>query len=224
MIWEKENRFPEFISRHHLLVLYGTNSLSDSMSFPEILTPDERTAARRLRDPEQQETWLCCRATLRLSLASFLGGSPRELEFRQNHFGKPYLRNSDLYFSVSHSKQAFLLAFNWNGRVGVDLELLDGSEDLPLLAEYAFSEPEKHYCLHGKNRARFTEVWTQKEAFLKAAGVGLVNQLTTFTVIGGPKNITAQFNLNQKTFLCPGNETGAIAYKGVLPLKFVCLT
>lgn len=220
MIWEKAS---ELTNRQHLLVLYGTNSLSDSIHFPEILTPEELAGAGRLRDQQQKNTWLCCRASLRLSLASLLNSSPQELKFMKNHFGKLSLRNSDLFFNVSHTKHAFLLAFNYNGRVGVDLELLDGSEDLPLLADYAFSEPEKRYCLHGRSPERFTEVWTRKEAFLKAAGVGLVNQLTAFSVLGDTNNAIDQFKLNQKSFLCPGEETGAIVYKGIQPVKFVSL-
>ena len=116
-----------------------------------------------------------------------------------------------------------MLGFNHLGRIGVDIEKLSGREELPSLISYAFSAEEADYCSKGILPERFTEVWTLKEAFLKAVGVGLVDELPSITVKGN-NNYINRLALNQKTFLCPNGETGSIVYKKEPPIKHIWLT
>jgi len=174
----------------------------------------------QLRGEGQKNTWQSCRATLRLILGAYLGKKAVEIEFGKGWFGKPYLAGTDLCFNVSHSRHSFLLGFNRGGRIGVDIELLNGSEDLPSLVKYAFSATEAKYFHKNESAERFTEIWTLKEAFLKAAGAGLVDDLTAITVSGESANFITQYKLNQKSFLCPNGETGSVVYRNNMPLEF----
>ena len=223
--WEKSDSI-ENITREKdsLILVYGTNSLVKSLPLHEILTFEEAAYSERLRGEEQKSTWLSCRATLRLILGSYLGKKPIDIEFRKGRYGKLYLPGTNLFFNVSHSKSAFLLGFSFWGRIGVDIELLNGSEDLPSMVEYAFSNAEVQYCHNGENRARFTEIWTLKEAFLKAVGIGLVDQLTSISVSEIVQNDISRIKLNHKSFFCPNGETGSIVYTKNKPVKFIWLT
>jgi len=131
--------------------------------------------------------------------------------------------DSKLSFNVSHSNSSFLLGFNLLGRIGVDIEKLSGREDLPSLIKYAFSDDEATYCNNGNLAEGFTEVWTMKEAFLKAVGAGLVDQLPSISVIGPVANYIYRFKLNQESFLCPNGETGSIVYRKDQPIKYIWL-
>ncbi len=223
MNWQKSDSIQEITKEDHLLIIYGTNSFANNLKLNYILTQEELNYSERLRGPGQKNTWLSCRATLRLVLASYLLTNPQIIELKKGRFGKLYVDDSKLSFNVSHSNSSFLLGFNLLGRIGVDIEKLSGREDLPSLIRYAFSDDEATYCNNGNLAERFTEVWTMKEAFLKALGVGLVNELTLVTVTKTAENNVSQLNLNQKSFICPNGETGSIVYRKDQPIKYIWL-
>lgn len=224
MNWLKSDNIQEITGSNDLAIVYGTNSLAENSDLHKILTPKELIYAERLKGSGQKSTWLSCRSALRLILGSYLNMPPVEIEFKKGRFGKLYITDTDLCFNVSHTNSAFLLAFNFCGRIGVDIEMLTGKEDLPLLIRYAFSDAETDYCNNGNLAERFTEIWTRKEAFLKAAGVGLVDQLTAINVTGTNENDISRLKLNSKTFTCPNGETGSVVFKNKLPLKFSWIT
>lgn len=219
--WEKSGNINKITISDHLLIVYGTNLLVEALTITEILTSEELNYSERLKGNGQKNTWLSCRAVLRLLLATYLKQNPKEIEFRKGKFGKLSITDSELSFNISHTNQSFILGFNLLGRIGVDIEKLSGKEDLTGMMEYAFSTEETNYCKKGETADRFLEVWTLKEAFLKAAGIGLVNELAAFSVIGNQENKIARYKLNKKTFLCPNGETGSIVHRSNLPLKFI---
>ncbi|MBW8331757.1 MAG: 4'-phosphopantetheinyl transferase superfamily protein [Prolixibacteraceae bacterium] len=220
MNWLKSDSLQEITGSNDLVIVYGTNSMAENPDLHEILTPEELIYADRLKGSGQKSTWLSCRSALRLILGSYLKKPPIEIEFRKGRFGKPFIVGTNLCFNVSHTNRSFLLAFNSSGRIGVDIEMLTGKEDLQLLIRYAFSDAETNYCNNGNLAERFTEVWTRKEALLKAAGIGLVDQLTAITVTGTTGNDISRLKLNSKTFTCPNGETGSIVYRKDQPIRF----
>ncbi len=223
--WEfiKAENISAITNKDDLPVIYGTNLLTSELPFKEVLTPEELSYSERLKGLGQKETWVCCRTSLRLVMGSYLNRKPIDIEFKKGRFGKLHIENCRISFNLSHSGNSFLLGFNSNGRIGIDIEKLSGKEDLPRLIDYAFSENEAKYCSNGEIAERFMETWTLKEAFLKAVGVGLVDNLELITVNGTPDNNIVQLKLNQETFPCPNGETGSIVYKNNLPLKFIHL-
>ncbi|HZL12483.1 MAG TPA: 4'-phosphopantetheinyl transferase superfamily protein [Prolixibacteraceae bacterium] len=223
MNWEKSENIPELKNGDPLHIVYGTHTFTDSLSLEKILTPEELIYSEKLRGEGQKNTWLSCRATLRLILGTYLNKEPMEVEFVKSRFGKLSLVDSNLFFNVSHSSHSFLLGFCTNGRIGVDIEKLSGREDLPALIEYAFSEEEANYCQTGNLTERFAEIWTLKEAFLKAMGIGLVDDLKSITVIGNQQNNISRLKFNHQTFQCPNGETGTIIYRNCKTLRFVWL-
>lgn len=225
MNWVKSVKIPELSNEQEsLMIVYGSDYQSDSLALKEILSTQELAYSERLVNEDQKKTWLSCRATLRLILGAYLNKRPFDVELRKGQFGKLYLSGSNLFFNVSHSHDAFLLGFCFGGRIGIDIEILNGSEDLPSMVKYAFSEIEAQYCRNGENPERFVEIWTSKEALLKAAGVGMVDCLTLITVSENVQNDISRFDLYQKSFLCPGKETASIVYRTNKPIKTIWLT
>ena len=204
-------------------ICYGTDSLASSWNLAEILTVDELSSANKLRNELQRSTWRSCRAALRLILGTYFGIKPAEIQLKTNHFGKLFVSNSNLSFNVSHTDKSFLLGFNFGGRIGVDLEYLTGKEDRPLLVGYAFSWQETDFCNQGSTAENFLRIWTLKEAYLKATGVGLVDYLKSVNVYGISDSEIEARQLSQETFTCPGGETASIVYRNEKLINYIWL-
>ena len=98
-----------------------------------------------------------------LLLNSLLGGS---LLSRDDN-GKPHLPNDDRYISISHSDKWVALAIS-QCEIGLDIQLLSPIRRKVL--SRCFSVAEQDYV--GNDSARFTQLWTNKEAYGKYTGLG----------------------------------------------------
>lgn len=108
-------------------------------------------------------------------LSEYLGENIIPSDICRNLYNKPYINNADIYFNLSHSQNAFLISVS-RYESGIDIE--DNSLDINYLdcMNYAFSDEELKYC-NIDTFNNFFEVWTLKEAYLKAIGIGLTDNL-----------------------------------------------
>jgi 4'-phosphopantetheinyl transferase len=98
-----------------------------------------------------------------------------------DEFGKPYIINySDIHFGVSHSKGAAVFA-EARSPIGIDIEKIKPFDDMERIAKRYFAPDEYDYCRG--NSARFFEIWTKKEAYIKMTGRGLSQGLRSFSVL-----------------------------------------
>ena len=96
-----------------------------------------------------------------------------KVEYIYNEFGKPYIKDSNLYFSLSHSNGVIALAVS-KEEIGLDIELIKDVKDN--LAHKVMNEAEYNiYKGLSKNDkiSYFYEVWTSKEAYVKKLGSAL---------------------------------------------------
>ncbi len=106
-------------------------------------------------------------------------GIESNVEFSYNDNGKPYFNNTNLKFSISHSIDTVVVAFD-DEDIGVDIEKIDyfNSE----LINYIFSKNDKQIYSNKLNSTEFVcRVWTKKEAFVKAIGDGLLDSFANLT-------------------------------------------
>lgn len=156
--------------------------------FPEALSPEmalagittgENERATRFRFAEDANRWACYRAQLRILLGQTLQIPPLEVPLELTAQGKPRLStpHHQLHFNLSHCADLGLLIVCRNGPVGVDLESLDRAKDLAN-CESTFCHPAEIARLPepgaGRN-SQLLEIWTAKEALLKALGTGLMH-------------------------------------------------
>lgn len=91
--------------------------------------------------------------------------------------GKPFAPElPELHFNLSHAGADVLLAFARAEPLGVDLERLDRRVAVDAIAERHFASAEAAALARlapGPRRAAFLNLWTRKEAVLKAVGAGL---------------------------------------------------
>jgi len=115
------------------------------------------------------------------------GQDKSRLRIARGEHGKPFFPEvPGLHFSLSHSGEALALAIH-DSPVGVDTERL--REPDMKIARRFFAPGEREYIMYNvqctvyNEAARFFEVWTKKEAYLKYTGEGLSRPLSSFSVL-----------------------------------------
>jgi hypothetical protein len=105
--------------------------------------------------------------------------APAAIVFRQAVHGKPYLATSPiaLQFNMTHSQDLALYAVTLNQEIiGIDLEWINPDLAVsPLVSRFFTTQEQQFFSLLSveQQRSAFYRLWTQKEAWLKATGIGL---------------------------------------------------
>lgn len=150
-----------------------------------VLSDDERARIDRFRFPHLQRRHAAAAGLLRMVLARIVGRDPADLRFEVGAHGKPHLPGGPA-FNQSHSGEWWLLGVALDGRVGVDVEVHRPLRDLADLARNTFHPAEADEVLSqpslDEQTRAFFRVWSRKEAFIKAVGLGLSYPLAGFRV------------------------------------------
>ncbi len=178
-------------------LILGTSSLLQSMSldeqethvwlfpFKEIknlaehlppLSMEEQALALQYKRKVDQEHFILRHQLLRELLRKY--SSSFSLAFSRLH--KPYLREGGLFFNASSSEEHMAFIFSRTSPVGIDIETIRPLPYLDEMVESYFSEEERTFLSHGNPLRRFFNIWTRKEAVLKALGVGMVDDLKKY--------------------------------------------
>ena len=103
------------------------------------------------------------------------GGTLPEIQHTEQ--GKPYFLNSDLHFSISHTKNhAFCCISTRN--IGMDAEECDREIDLRLAEKFLSSTEKQHFDFSTDKRECLLRLWVLKEAYGKLLGKGIGNYLS----------------------------------------------
>lgn len=152
--------------------------------FIDLLSDDERERASRFHRAEDCKRFVSCRAWLRCILGKRLQAPPERIVFANGPYGKPGIEGK-WEFNISHSGDWAVCAVAEDLPVGIDIEACRMAPDAEALARQFFSPEDWRQIRFGGEALlaqRFLTVWTRKEAFVKATGVGLFTDLACFTV------------------------------------------
>ncbi|ORU89758.1 MAG: hypothetical protein A6F71_01980 [Cycloclasticus sp. symbiont of Poecilosclerida sp. M] len=167
-----------------------------------ILDDAEQKKAARLVQAKHRWRALAVRIQLRLLLSKYMSIAAHEIEFGVGEYGKPYVKNSDIKFNISHSGDRTLVAISLLDGLGVDIEYWRPLDNLRGLVKRNFSHNEQMQWenVSGDDKLpTFFKLWSVKEAFIKATGRGLGLGLTR-----------CSFSLESTKLLdCP-NEYGSV--------------
>ena len=159
--------------------------LEDAVADDTYLSPDERERAGRIAAQRHRQRFVAARSVLRCLLAQYLGCEPAEVAFAYGEHGKPALQEGDLCFNLSHSHEMALYAVARARAVGVDVEWPRPKVAHEQIAERFFSLEEREALSSvstPEKKAAFYNIWTRKEAYIKARGDGITAGLDTFGV------------------------------------------
>jgi 4'-phosphopantetheinyl transferase len=144
-----------------------------------LLSTSERVRAGRLKRPQDRERSSQAYCAVRRIMALQLGVDPRGLEFDTTTVGKPFLARPvrNLEFNLSHSGRHGLIAVANDRSVGVDIEVRRPMSDL-LGVALQIATPHEAKRLKqlptSQVHSTFFDLWSRKEAVLKALGLGFL--------------------------------------------------
>jgi 4'-phosphopantetheinyl transferase len=153
-----------------------------------LMSSEESARQMRLRYPHLRRAFTVTRALVRLTLSQYADVDPAQWQFDRAEHGKPRLaarHGEDLSFSISHTSSVVAVLVVRGAEVGVDVERIDRDFRVESIAQRFFSPAEREALLaleeHRRAR-RFFQLWTAKEAYLKARGLGLLLPLDGFSI------------------------------------------
>ncbi|MEY3000575.1 MAG: hypothetical protein RL648_789 [Verrucomicrobiota bacterium] len=164
-----------------------------------LLSPAEQAALGRFSREADRMRHALGRALARVLLGGRCNELPSQVPLTVDAHGKPVVEGGTVSFSIAHGADAVVVACAPVGAVGIDVEAVDRPVQALRLARHFFHAEEVGFIEGGEERmeARFLKIWTAKEAYLKAIGLGLRLPLRSFAiavdssargrVVGGPE-------------------------------------
>lgn len=160
-----------------------------------ILDAAERERAKRFRFERDCRRYAAAHALKRLMLTASTGGAvaPQAWTFDTGPHGRPAVaRGGGAHFNLSHCDGLVACAVGCGAEPGIDVENLDRGVPLDVAATwFAADEVKWLYGLPATARpAGFLRLWTLKEAYIKATGLGLSQPLDAFAIGFDPLRIS----------------------------------
>lgn len=157
-------------------------------SVAHVLDDEERARAGRFAFADTADLFVAAHGAARIILSEYVDAEPAALAFSTDADGKPHLDRTrdagmDVAFNIAHSGQHALVGIARHRPVGVDLEARRELARRDALARRIMTPQElsREATLDEPDRSRhLLDVWTRKEALLKARGTGLRVELRSF--------------------------------------------
>lgn len=153
-----------------------------------LLSDEEQARQQRLRQERDRRQFLLARTLVRVLLGRYAGVDPRAWVFATGRHGKPEIAEPlgtlPLRFNLSHTTGLVAAAFALERAVGVDVEITSRRNAILDIARRFFSAQEAAYLSTlsaDEQHSVFFDIWTLKEAYIKARGMGLALPLGAFS-------------------------------------------
>ncbi len=164
----------------------------------DLLDQEELKRAKRFKFDLHRKRFITAHAALRSILSLYLKISPENIHILKAADGKPYLKERELQFNLSHSHHLALYAITLHSPVGIDIEKIRSS--YPEAVAKRFFSPQEYEALsklpEEQKRNQFFKLWTGKEALIKALGTGLRFPLSSFSLPLSEENQTIDLENN----------------------------
>lgn len=156
------------------------NCLIDIKSFDEKLiekiNQTEKSVFLTDKKKKSSNASVCGRVLLSYMLSKEYGFEKFSYSYGKNE--KPYLKNTDVYFNISHSGSVVLCCTD-KAEIGCDVQQI--KEYNPKVAKRFFAEREVTAIENSSDKDRtFIKLWALKESILKKQGTGISGGLSDF--------------------------------------------
>ncbi|WP_052417349.1 4'-phosphopantetheinyl transferase family protein [Cellvibrio mixtus] len=160
-----------------------------SLRYSYMLSADEIEKINGFMFEKDRLICLVSRVLLRLSLSSYSScKAPEDWTFSREKYGKPYLvdgGSGELKFNLTHSGSFVCCAVTTAGEVGVDIETTTFIKDVDGVVNRFFATEEKEFLktlAEYEKQPFFFRLWTIKESYVKALGVGMNIPFDSFCI------------------------------------------
>lgn len=161
---------------------------SEIPQFRQLLDSREVGKADRFHFPVDTNRYITGRAMLKMVLARYLSVKPEQVTISLGKKNKPYFRDSrrPVYFNLSHSGTFVVMALSFRNYLGIDVEEIKLNIDFDGVINKCFNQHEQAviYSKEENIHHNFYTFWTRKESLLKAAGIGLIDDLKLLDMTG----------------------------------------
>jgi 4'-phosphopantetheinyl transferase len=169
----------------------------------KVLNQEEQQRAARYHFERDRIRFIVARGLLRHLLSAYLNKFAVDIVFQYGPQGKPTVVDSTVQFNISHSDDRILIGAGYHHPLGVDVEHMTRTIDVESIAARFFTvnEAKQIQALSGvAQRRAFFNVWTRKEALLKAIGSGLSLSLQACEVSVGDEAVSMILACNVPSF------------------------
>lgn len=175
-----------------LHIAHGGPALAGLAAGAGVLDADEQARAARFHFAADRELFRAAHVLLREALSTQAPIPPAQWRFVQGAHGRPEIdpaRCPDargLHFNLAHTRGLVCCALSWRRTVGIDAECTRPMRDARAIAERFFAPDEAAAVAaagppgSAYEAAAFRDLWTLKEAYVKALGLGLSMGLADF--------------------------------------------
>jgi 4'-phosphopantetheinyl transferase len=144
----------------------------------KLMANAERERYQRFRFERHRHEYLVTRGLVRAVLSTYANRPASELAFAITEHGRPLLEDAgDLRFNLTNTTELVVCAVTHDGReVGVDAERLTRAGEILGIATTVFTIAERAALDElelPERQRRAVELWTLKEAYMKARGLGM---------------------------------------------------
>lgn len=155
---------------------------------------------RTVRSPQLRQEMLGAEWLLNRAVTEWDARVPLPLSIGTREEGKPFLRELPLAFSLSHSGPYVACAVA-DHEIGVDIQRRSTAKKS--LLRRCISERERAYIEASSDpAAAFTELWSLKESYVKALGVGLSLSFSSFSIeLSEPRRLAGDPEVSFWTFV-----------------------
>jgi len=153
------------------------------------LADDELARYNRFLYNKHKQRFLLTRAVSRSILSHYARNvDAADWRFLTNAYGKPEIEapklSMPIHFNISHSADKLVMVVSRHGSLGIDVESTVKNRATLKIGRRYFSEVEYQALCElspASIEERFYNLWTLKEAYIKACGMGLAISLQQFS-------------------------------------------
>ncbi len=136
-----------------------------------VICEKRRMYLQNLNNTEKVKASVCGEWLVKCILAEKFGISHTEVQILRTEKGKPYLSDSTLHISISHSGD-FVAAAVDVAPIGIDIEVIK-DRDLKICRRLCSESDMKLMEGSASPIITFYKIWTAKEAYFKKIGSGI---------------------------------------------------
>jgi 4'-phosphopantetheinyl transferase len=178
----------------HLWCAYPDDPIDHKLAAAcaRLLSDDELARLERFKFDRHRREYLATRALQRMALSAYAEMAPEAWRFEAGKHGKPAIASAlgeqgpEIKFNLSNSLGLVVCAVTHGLEIGVDVEPYTRAGTIEEVAERFFSvrELEQLELLRGEERReRGLTLWTLKEAYMKARGLGMALSTKLFSFV-----------------------------------------
>jgi len=188
--WPPRSQAPP-LAANEIHVWAATLSVAPGIleKYATTLAPDEIARANKFKFDKHRNRFIAGRGALRAMLGQYLNAEPTALRFAYSPNGKPQLTEgfagSGIHFNLAHTEDLAVMAVTRIGAIGADVEAVRPMKNVEELVARFFSPRENELFQKvsaDQKPGAFFDLWTRKEALLKATGEGITRSLSLVEV------------------------------------------